>query len=300
MRVVISTCNIGMKMNSMNNLYRLISKVPNYVRQFGLVDGLRLLVQIEKLNPLPQKSDRIAAYKVPGYGSPIYLRNCVGDHAIFWQCLVMNQYDFSQFPQSKRLNEIYADSVNAGTTPVIIDCGGNIGLSAIWFAEQFPKAKILCIEPEESNFDLLQRNIQQYAGRVVAMKGGVWSEPGTLSIVNPDAGPSAFRVQLQDMPATANTIRCYTMDELLAAANTTAPLIVKIDIEGAQADLFSKNTDWVIHTDLITLELDDWQFPWQGTSRSFFKCLSNHPFDYLMGGESIFCFNDKMAERRIN
>lgn len=280
----------------MNNLYRLISKIPNYIRRFGVFDGLRLLVQIERLTRLPQKSDLVRAYKVPGHRSPIYLRSCVGDHAIFWQCLVMNQYDISKFPQSQRLNERYSDSVLAGTAPIIIDCGGNIGLSAIWFAEQFPKAKIFCIEPEESNFEMLERNIHRYDRRVVAIKGGVWSEPGTLNIVNPDAGPSAFRVQLQDKPTSADTIRCYTMDELCTEASTTEPFIVKIDIEGAQADLFSKNTDWVTRSNLIILELDDWQFPWQGTSRSFFKCLSSHPFDYLLSGESIFCFNDKMVE----
>ena len=284
----------------MNNLYRLISKVPNYVRRFGFLHGLRLLVQIEKWGQLPQKSDRVAAYKVPGYVSPIYLRNCVGDHAIFWQCLVMNQYDFSQFPQSQRLHERYSILVETGAAPVIIDCGGNIGLSAIWFAEQFPKATIYCIEPEQSNFLMLQRNVQRFDGRVVAVKGGIWSEPGTLDIVNPDSGPSAFRVQLQDKPSTENTIRCYTINELLSEANTTEPLIVKIDIEGAQADLFSKNTSWVRSSNLIILELDDWQLPWQGTSRNFFKCLSSHPFDYLLGGESIFCFNDKAAGQHSN
>ena len=45
-------------------------------------------------------------------------------------------------------------------------------------------------------------------------------------------------------------------------------------------------------TALITLELDDWLMPWQGTSRNFFSCLSRYPFDYLLGGESIFCFRD--------
>lgn len=279
----------------MNNLYNLVSKIPNYLRRFGLVDGLRLLIQIETFTRLPQTSNQVQAYNVPGYDSPIYIRNCVGDHSILWQCLVMNQYDFSKYPQSKRISARYTDMVNSGATPVIIDCGGNIGLSAIWFAEQFPAAKIFCVEPEESNFLMLQRNIQRFEGRVVAVKGGIWSEPGTLDIVNPDAGPSAFRVQLQEKPSSENTIRCYTMNELLSEANTSEPLIVKIDIEGAQADLFSKNTSWVGHSNLIILELDDWQFPWQGTSRSFFKCLSSHPFDYLLGGESIFCFNDQLA-----
>jgi hypothetical protein len=67
---------------------------------------------------------------------------------------------------------------------------------------------------------------------------------------------------------------------------------VKIDIEGAQGKLFKSNTEWVTNSHLITLELDDWLMPWQGTSRAFFSCLSKYPFDYLLGQESIFCFRD--------
>mgnify|MGYP000930999581 CR=1 FL=1 len=87
-------------------------------------------------------------------------------------------------------------------------------------------------------------------------------------------------------------IPAYTIDDLCALGGTTDPLIVKLDIEGAQAQLFASNTDWVGRTALITLELDDWLMPWQGTSRNFFSCLSRYPFDYLLGGESIFCFRD--------
>ena len=79
-------------------------------------------------------------------------------------------------------------------------------------------------------------------------------------------------------------------------AGVNAPLIVKIDIEGAQAQLFSANTEWVARTRLISLELDDWLMPWQGTSRSFFSCISRYPFDYLIHGESIFCFRDFLAD----
>jgi len=49
---------------------------------------------------------------------------------------------------------------------------------------------------------------------------------------------------------------------------------------------------------LLTLELDDWLMPWQGTSRSFFRCVSRYAFDYLIGGESIFCFRDFEAVDR--
>lgn len=280
----------------MNKIYNLLAKSPNYIRRFGVVNGLRLLYQIEGLLQLPLQSARRKKYLLPGLDSPIYLRDCIGDHAIFWQCLVMNQYDFSHFPQAERLNEKYREIVSSGRTPLIIDCGGNIGLSVIWFARKFPQAKIFVVEPDQANLEILKLNVASFKERAVILEGGIWNEDGYLQIINPDAGPSAYRVQPSHPADTSNTIRCHTINEICKMANTSNPLIVKVDIEGSQKHLFFDNTDWVNRTDLITLELDDWLLPWQGTSRNFFKCLSQYPFDYLLNGESIFCFRDHVTQ----
>ena len=78
-------------------------------------------------------------------------------------------------------------------------------------------------------------------------------------------------------------------------AGCAEPLIVKLDIEGAQQHLFASATGWVGRAHLITLELDDWLLPWRGSSRPFFRALAEHPYDYLLGGESVFCFRDAGA-----
>ncbi|MDP3085859.1 MAG: hypothetical protein Q8N44_19505 [Rubrivivax sp.] len=70
------------------------------------------------------------------------------------------------------------------------------------------------------------------------------------------------------------------------------PLIVKLDIEGSQVHLFKENTQWVARAGLITLELDDWLMPWAGMSQTFFACISQQSYEYLLGGESIFCFRN--------
>lgn len=280
----------------MRKLYQLIAKSPNYIRRFGIFGGIRLLFQIEGVKQLPQKSEQIKSYALPGFIAPILLRDCIGDHAIFWQCLVRNQYDFSHFPQAKRLNKKYEELVASGQTPLIIDCGGNIGLSTIWFANTYPQAKIFVVEPDQANLEILKLNLVSLNDRVVILQGGIWNEPGHLQIINPESGPSAYRVEITHQADSANAIRCYTINEICHLADVNEPLIIKLDIEGAQRNLFLDNTDWVNHTDLITLELDDWLLPWQGTSRNFFKCLSQYQFDYLLNGESIFCFRDQSVQ----
>jgi FkbM family methyltransferase len=277
----------------MSLLYKLLSKSPNYIKRFGFLHGIRLLLQIERYRHLPQHSNDINKYNVPGLSAPVYLRACVGDHATFWQCIVRGQYDFNNFPQALRIWDKYAELVaSTQCPPLIIDCGGNIGLSAIWFANYFDKSRIYVVEPDDSNLKILKMNVENYADRVVVLKGGVWNESGYVRIINPEAGPASFQLELVVHGDLTNAVQCYTVDEICKMADNDFPLIVKLDIEGSQKHLFSSNTDWVNRVNLITLELDDWLLPWQGTSQNFFKCLSQYRFDYLLSGESIFCFRD--------
>lgn len=268
---------------------RRVFRAPGYVRSFGLWHGLRLLIAVEKI--LPKSSVKLRAFQVPGYGPPIYLRDCHADHAIFRQCLVMQQYDFRIWPQYTRLSQKYLGALERGDVPLIIDGGANIGLATRWFAAHFPEAKIAAVEPNPANFAMLKRNTEALGPRVTCLEGGLWDRPARLKIINPDAGATAYRVEEHDADESEG-IRAYTIPEVCKVLGVASPFIVKLDIEGAQARLFRSNTAWVEQANLITLELDDWLLPWSGSSRSFFSCLSKHPYDYLMRDESIFCFND--------
>ncbi len=276
----------------MNILKERVRWSPNFIRAFGPAGGLRLLRGI--VRSLPRESDTVQAHQVPGYAHPIHLRRTVSDHATFRQCMVMQQYDFSALPQAARMAETYQSLLRQGQRPLIIDAGANIGLATLWFARVFPEATIVAVEPDTRNFNLLEQNTRHLKDRVVLLKGGVWSRPVHLGILNPGAGAAGY--QVGEVPADdPNGVRAYTMEEICQQAGVSAPLIVKLDIEGAQAQVFQEGTDWVARTHLITLELDDWQLPWKGTSRSFFRCVSQHPFDYLIYKESIFCFRDAGA-----
>lgn len=264
-----------------------LERLPNYWRAFGF-EAPRLLLDVECAPAA--RSDCVKSYRVPGYTAPVWLRRIVSDHETFWQCIVERQYRLDAYPQRAELEERYRVALAAGKTPVILDCGGNIGLAALWFARIFPHAVIVSIEPDQENFALLRRNTAHLGKTVKSIHGAVAAEPMALRIVNPDGGYSAKRVE----PA-ASGVRGYTVEELFALVPQAHPFIVKIDIEGFQAALFEKNTGWVGDIDLISLELDDWQFPWAGTSNNFFRALSAYDFDYLLGQESVFCFRHRFG-----
>ena len=267
-------------------MLRRLAKIPKYLGKFGFFRGLVVFFSIERV--LPIKSNKLDYVQLPGHRSPLALRASRADHSIFWQVLVSEHYEYRQFRQGKNLDKLYGYWISTGKTPLIIDCGGNIGLSAVWFARRFPMAKIVTIEPDAENFDVLQHNIRHYEN-VVALHGAVWNEKAWFRIQNPTSGAAAFRVEVA--PADdAEAIEGYTINEIVAGEATCPLLLVKLDIEGAQKQLFSSNSEWVENCEVIVIELDDWLLPWQATSQSLFACTSRLNFDYLINGENLLCF----------
>ena len=66
------------------------------------------------------------------------------------------------------------------------------------------------------------------------------------------------------------------------------PFIVKLDVEGAEKDVFSGNTEWVARTPLIIVELHDWLMPRQGGATPFLRCISALDRDFVFIGENVF------------
>ena len=120
------------------NLARL-ARLPNYLRKYGPSRGLSLFNSIER--QLPHTSSEVRAFRVPGYSEPVHLRDTISDHATFWQCIVRDQYAIDAFPQAAALRQAYEQRVASGKQPLIIDCGGNIGLSTLYLASTWPRAR---------------------------------------------------------------------------------------------------------------------------------------------------------------
>ena len=268
---------------TLKKIVNALIRLPNFIKAFGIIHGIRLFYTT-LLRPFKPKE---YSFKVPQYDSAITLRNSLSDYSIFWQCIVNRQYDLSDMKQYEAILKKYNNTIDCGDTPLIIDCGGNIGLSSIYFAKMFPKAQIIVLEPEKNNFSILLKNIEGYKN-IKALQAAIWSHEDKLYISNPDAGSASFEVK-ESTNISNKQIRGISVNSLTEGKEI---LLMKIDIEGSQKELFIKNTQWVNKTDLIILELEDWKYPWQGTSQPFFKCLSQLNYDYIIKGENIFCFKN--------
>lgn len=242
------------------------------------------------------RGDRLTL-RVPGVQYPLHLRR--QDLPIFDQILVDQEDDLRSYAQGGRVEETYRSLLAEGKLPVILDGGGHVGFSAVWFATCFPEALIYSIEPHAENFRLLEQNAAAYPN-IVPVRGGVWSRPCALRILNPEAVSAAFRVGEavgESGPAKAESVPGYTLEEFLHKDATHRLLVVKLDVEGAESEVFRSPASWLSEAAAVIIELHDWLLPGQHTSRSFLTKIAAYDFEVIPRGEKLLLFKAVDAER---
>jgi FkbM family methyltransferase len=167
---------------------------------------------------------------------------------------------------------------------LIVDAGANIGLATLYFSSKFPGTQIIAIEPEQSNYDLLVRNCSGMAD-ITPWHAAVWNTDTSLQIANPDAEKWAFTVT----PGIPNgcRIKAVTIPQILADSGHDTIDILKLDIEGAERELFQDGCEeWLVRVKMIIIELHDRTVP--GCSRAFYSKLCQMPFQQEIRGENVF------------
>jgi len=183
----------------------------------------------------------------------------------------------------------YASSV--GRPPkVIIDAGANIGLASIYFANRFPDATVVAIEPERGNYELLVKNTALYR-QVVPVRAALWDKDEDLVIVDPGLGYWGFQTESQtitdDAPARARpTVAGMTLDRLMKDHDLERIDVLKVDIEGAEKEVFSDTSLWIDKVDAIIIELHDWLRP--GCSESFRQGCAGRFDRRWIQGENVY------------
>jgi hypothetical protein len=75
-----------------------------------------------------------------------------------------------------------------------------------------------------------------------------------------------------------------------------SPLILKIDIEGGEKELFSGDVGWLDRIPLLIIELHDWLLPGEANSQNFLRAISSFNFDFVYLRENVFCFNNVLLK----
>ncbi|EIX8146985.1 FkbM family methyltransferase [Salmonella enterica] len=217
-----------------------------------------------------------------------FYRDIHSDRSVIQQNLINREYATGMFMRDADIRAHYRSILEAGMTPVIVDCGANIGTSVLHFLGEYSEAHVVAVEPAGDNFALLSRNT---AGlNVTLINKGVSSCTGVMALV--DTGePFAYR--LTDRQTDRHRIPVIAMCDILSAFEPASLFILKVDIEGGEKAIFSGDVSWADLFFVCLVELHDWLYPGEGTSGPFLRWCGTVDRDFLYRGENIFSVSNR-------
>jgi FkbM family methyltransferase len=176
----------------------------------------------------------------PGIRHPVHIRVRTTDPSTYAQILVRRQYAFG-LPFSPK---------------TVVDAGANIGMASIFFTHRYPEARVIAIEPEPSNFAVLVRNVQPYPA-VIPVHAALWNRDGQISVTTPEPDtPAKVKWAFVTREGPGVKIRAVTMRTLMQDMSITTIDLAKIDIEGAEQEVF-EDTRWLAGLGCLMIELHD-------------------------------------------
>jgi FkbM family methyltransferase len=218
-------------------------------------------------------------------------KNVDSDRAIIGMVFQREMFALERWDQTKALNAYWSQSIGRGLQPLMIDAGANIGAASLYFNQIYPGLKTLAIEPGDDNAILAQHNLAGLNAHVI--RAALGKEVGVMYLNDTDFSPIAYRVG----EAEGKPVESCTVASLLSSfGNGCFPFILKIDIEGGEEIVFSRQAAWLDLFPLVIIELHDWMLPFKCSSRNFYRAISEHDFDIINQGENTFCFNRRLLK----
>ena len=155
-----------------------------------------------------------------------------------------NEYDLSEW------------LINQPST--ILDLGSNSGMAALYFHAHYPEARIACVEPDPRNIKLLQKTLtsNKLADAVTIFPAAVAASPGQLKL---RMGPNSTCSSLESSPLhdleDSLDVKVITVPMILYQLGWDRINLLKMDIEGTEDEVLSRDNGWLKQVDAIVLEI---------------------------------------------
>lgn len=245
----------------------LMKESRPYRARFGSSHGFRLWFSARKSYKLSRNS--LFELRVPGVKHAIWLRSRTSDIGVFKQVICDRETEFDLDEQPN----------------LIIDAGANIGLFSVMMAERYPDCRIVALEVEGTNFDVLRKNVANYPN-ITPMQRALWRSNGCVRISDPSALENSFTVE-ETEPGEPGAIAAVSIDGLLLELGYRELSLLKMDIEGSELEILDDQTaDWVSSTRAMLVELHDRLRP--GCTAAFNRLVARRRHEASRHGEYHF------------
>jgi len=176
------------------------------LKRKGIFWNINKTIHIEKFG-------REASFYLGGYSDLMMLKEIFMD----------GEYDVSTLPSNPR---------------VIVDIGGNIGASALFFSMKYPSANIYVFEPNPDLLPVLQKNI---GGRphITILNYAITKERKQFDLYINPRNPASSSLKERQTTTEKIVVHGIPFDEARQQLSIDTIDILKFDIEGGEYDMLS-------------------------------------------------------------
>jgi len=247
-----------------SKMFLTLSRLFLHVEYFGLINGIKLIFYKQF------KREKKVSFNPVRFENTILLRTGTSDFRLYHDIFFNSQYNISLQENPK----------------VIVDAGANIGLSVLFFAHKYPNAKIIAIEPESSNFDLLKHNTRNYPN-IICLKKGLWYKKCFLKIDDTSIDKWAFTLTEVEENEGKDLIDAISLDDIFLMYGLSKIDLIKIDVEGSEKEIFEHiSVDTLSKINAVIIETHDRMKDF--TTKAVFTALAPFNYNVSISGDSMF------------
>jgi FkbM family methyltransferase len=226
-------------------------------RRFGLRKPMKLRWRRDSVIVRPRESDPVVASSIFGW----------------------DEYGIGDLAE-KALSRLAARWRAKGGTPVIVDGGANVGYAALHFARKFPDATIIAVEPNLETFRVLEMNCAGHSN-IRPVFGALWSHSDGVALeTRPD-------LSWADSVRDGGNTPSFRLQDLMRTIPGGMPLIIKLDIEGAENEVCRASPELLRQSACLLIEPHDYLNPGSSCLSPLYDALNGQSVDTLLVGEYI-------------
>lgn len=236
--------------------------------------------------------------KIPFYNLKIFTRKTTNDLT-----RILEFYDSRQYSSNSYLHQKLLE-INLTT---LIDIGANIGTSSLKIVDQFKSIKnVIAIEANYENFNILHSNFKlwskkydqisfnsRYAVATNSSELSMSQDKSIADLTKKNSVSGTFRFKINQLKTfSENDPKSISINDIVKELGSNEKIFVKIDIEGGEDYLLSKNTDWIKNVSFLVIEIHDkYHQDLINSSKNVINLLNENNFAIIPELNLLKCYN---------
>lgn len=268
---------------------RILKKMKYYSKYLPLKREINSLIS-NGYNVISKRKDlRIDNFKRYPF-LKFAIRKYTSDIFVFSQVVIKEEY----YP----IVELVKNTIKQEDIRLIVDAGANVGMTSLYFSSFFNNSRIIAIEPDLSNFKQLNKNIvlNNLQEKIVPLNNALWINKTDKLSINSEFRDGENWAKSVKLSNDNDNVIPITLSEIIDNSNLPDVIdILKIDIEGAESELFN-STDFLnilsCNVRFLCVEIHE-EF---NSKQWYFDILERLDFVSFDKNETTFCVNKKFVE----